>query len=89
MNDFVGLKSFNSFIESKGLLDKFYLSGFSARIMRRLYSFKTNPFLPMQVRDFLEQELESGFARYAGVHGIILCYFKKMERFIRSIPTGD
>jgi len=86
MNDFAGLKGFSSFIDSKGLLDRLYISGWSARIMRRLYPPKANPLLLTQLRDFLERELETGFVRYAGIHEVILWYYAKMENFIKNIP---
>lgn len=86
MNNFVGLKSFSSFQESRGVLDRLYVDGLSSRLMRRVLPFKINPHLIEQVSQFVEQELESDFSRYAGIHEVILRYFKKMEKFITNLP---
>jgi hypothetical protein len=89
MNDFVGLASFPSFIDSQGALDWLYLHSQSARIIRRLYPPRPNSQLIRQVRDFLEQGLESGFALYAGVPEVIRRYFAKMEMFIQRIAPPN
>jgi hypothetical protein len=66
-----------------------YLHSQSARIIRRLYPPRPNSQLIRQVRDFLEQGLESGFALYAGVPEVIRRYFAKMEMFIQRIAPPN
>jgi hypothetical protein len=55
-------------------------------ITSRLYKPEFNLLLVEEIEQFIKQELDNGFARYAGVHNVILHNFKHMENYLKNIP---
>lgn len=99
MNEFIGLRNFVPFCyDGLGVDDPTceFAARYrpSARIIQVISSgfrggsnLKFNPNLISELDEFLCQEFDNGFARYAGIHEVILRYFRKMEEFIKAIPS--
>ena len=86
-SDFVGLKIFSSFDDRGRIIDGYSKPGLRGKVIRKALPLKINPYLLDDLRCHIEQLLDNNFITYAGIHNVILKYYKRMERFVQSIPS--
>ena len=87
-NNLIGLRNFNSYIEDRKIFNKYYyLNRLNGKILRKIYPPKANPFLVKNITNYIDELIENNFFEFSCVHKLIMKYFKRMEKFIKNLPS--
>jgi len=81
-NDLIGLKNIFSYRDENIIFSRLYGYGIFGTVGTKLFPPKTNKRLKKEISEFLNEEMNNGFARYAGIHSVLLQYYKNMEKFL-------